>query len=68
MVMVHGNTYIVENIYKDKIHNIENGFITMRSFGHSFWERNFACLNRFLPLYHNKTIVKRIKRITRVYQ
>ena len=32
-------------------------------------ERNFArYLNRFLPLYPNKTIVKRIKLITWVYQ
>ena len=29
MVMVDGNTYIVENIYSNKIHNIENGFITL---------------------------------------
>ena len=32
-----------------------------RSFGHSFSERNFArYLYRFFPLYHNKTIVKRM--------
>ena len=32
-------------------------------------ERNFArYLNRFLPLYPNKTIVKRIKLITWVYR